>query len=518
MPESLEESLDRYISKVAQRRATRQESRRIKFEYNKNKISQMTYQDSLSLDFHQPAYWESNIYNPSIALKNKKFLAQKISENITNNSYKPHPPEKIPIKKSGGSREISIFGIVDEAVSLLFFKNLLRKNLPYFSNRSYAYRNDRFTYDAIKYITEEFSKKSRIYIAEYDFSKYFDSIDHEYILNILYSGKYHVTETEINLIKSFLSIMPSDKGIPQGTAISLFLANIALSELDREFERIGISFVRFSDDVLIWTESYSDLNSAIQNIFMWSVNSRVNLNPNKSFGVRILTKISDLKSEFTSTDHIEFLSHQISLGDTRISNKSVHNIKNKILRIINFHLLDQISTPTKLQQYKFNNRVDLSPSEPKDKDYISLIWALRKMFYGSVPPAKVRRFDKKGKVYESNLTGFIAYFAACTDSTQVRELDEWVRLSILIALKKRSKILMNYYNLSKDKVPMIWNVKGVSELNKTMIIHSNKSSQPVDITIPSMETYFNLTRKSVTNFGSSVLCLENELRITINKY
>jgi len=40
-----------------------------------------------------------------------------------------------------------------------------------------------------------------------------------------------------------------ERGIPQGTSISLFLANVAPWDLDRSLERLGVSFVRYADGV-----------------------------------------------------------------------------------------------------------------------------------------------------------------------------------------------------------------------------------------------------------------------------
>jgi hypothetical protein len=42
-------------------------------------------------------------------------------------------------------------------------------------------------------------------------------------------------------------------GIPQGTSISLFLANVAAYALDRRLETLGVGFVRYADDTIIWS-------------------------------------------------------------------------------------------------------------------------------------------------------------------------------------------------------------------------------------------------------------------------
>jgi retron-type reverse transcriptase len=75
---------------------------------------------------------------------------------------------------------------------------------------------------------------------------YFDTISHDYILNVLRSFK--LSNREFDLVQRFLKNPRADgvanytastfedpqRGIPQGTSISLFLANVACYELDRE--------------------------------------------------------------------------------------------------------------------------------------------------------------------------------------------------------------------------------------------------------------------------------------------
>lgn len=55
------------------------------------------------------------------------------------------------------------------------------KNRHRFSLFSYAYRNDRNVHFAIQDISVELSQGSRIFVAEFDFSKFFDSNSHKYL-------------------------------------------------------------------------------------------------------------------------------------------------------------------------------------------------------------------------------------------------------------------------------------------------------------------------------------------------
>jgi hypothetical protein len=46
------------------------------------------------------------------------------------------------------------------------------------------------------------------FVAEYDFSKYFDSISHEYLRLVLRNGQFLLTKVEMTVIESFLRILP----------------------------------------------------------------------------------------------------------------------------------------------------------------------------------------------------------------------------------------------------------------------------------------------------------------------
>ena len=156
--------------------------------------------------------------------------------------YQPRPSIKVQVPKTtGGTRGINIFTVVDSAVSRWLFDNLLKRNFPGFSSYAYAYRVDRNAQHAIEYISGALSNKRRAYVLEYDFTKYFDSIDHEYLLSVI-DRHCKVSPRERKLIGAFLkhsysegafayrshTFEQSKVGFPQGASISLFFANMAV--------------------------------------------------------------------------------------------------------------------------------------------------------------------------------------------------------------------------------------------------------------------------------------------------
>ena len=94
-----------------------------------------------------------------------------------------------------------------------------------------------------------------------DLSKYFDTLNHELLMNILRRDIHD--ETILVAIKAFLKsgvmvdglVQDTDRGSPQGGNLSPLLANIYLNEFDRLLESRGHRFVRYADDIMILVRS-----------------------------------------------------------------------------------------------------------------------------------------------------------------------------------------------------------------------------------------------------------------------
>ena len=99
------------------------------------------------------------------------------------------------------------------------------------------------------------------YACVLDLSKYFDTINHELLMNML---RQDISDKRvIELIKKFLKSgvmvkglkQRTEEGSPQGGNLSPLLANIYLTPFDKEFEGRGVRIVRYVDDILILAKS-----------------------------------------------------------------------------------------------------------------------------------------------------------------------------------------------------------------------------------------------------------------------
>jgi|GEM_PF-331468 len=167
---------------------------------------------------------------------------------------------------------------------------------PAFIYDSYACRTRKGTLNAVKRLEDFWRKESRnytrkIYLLKADIRKYFDSIDHVILLEII---KKRITcPKTLWLIKRILAAQPvncrrikveRDKGLPIGNLTSQLFANIYLHEFD-EFVKHGLKmkfYIRYVDDFIIVSKDRVYLVSLLESIENFLKQSlRLDLHPVK---------------------------------------------------------------------------------------------------------------------------------------------------------------------------------------------------------------------------------------------
>jgi CRISPR-associated protein Cas1 len=109
-------------------------------------------------------------------------------------------------------------------------------------------------------------------VAEVDIHSFFDEIPLEKLMSIL-SGIIS-DEKVLGLIKSYLycriydgsQIVNKTKGLVQGNSISPVLSNLYLDTFDRWMEEQGFNWIRFADNIYVFTDSDSVANNIFNDI------------------------------------------------------------------------------------------------------------------------------------------------------------------------------------------------------------------------------------------------------------
>lgn len=162
---------------------------------------------------------------------------------------------------NGKHRTLYIPPWEERIVDLLLYRVLNSKLHNWFSPNSYAYRDRRYSLDACQTRIARVLRSAAkpLYVVKRDISDYFASVDHELLLRELASlfdpadYLYRLLGQRVRfLYKEGGSLQTALRGIPFGTSIACLLANIYLTEMDRELESIpGLHYFRYADDLLL---------------------------------------------------------------------------------------------------------------------------------------------------------------------------------------------------------------------------------------------------------------------------
>jgi len=454
-----------------------------------------------------PDLWIANPnLNPFSVIRRSTSLAHGIRRSIASGSYEPHPPTTFKVQKSGGSdRSVFTFEIADEAVSRLLFRSLHRKNRSLFGAHTYAYREDVGIYDAIRYVASEWSGRSRLFVAEYDLKAYFDSIRHDYLFALLDDRSIHATPLEVRYCKRFVNIHPQlagecdpDEvdsrgalGIPQGTTISLFLANLAMLPLDRQLEKIGAGFTRYADDILLWSDDYGTACRGVNALYEWSESAGVKVNLEKSRGLRLMVNSPKPQAEFQSIESVDYLGHRIGLTSVRPKASRISQIRAGINKMIFATLLKE---PMRGSQRMTRVLGGL------DRDYVSLIWQLRRRLYGHLTERQVHRL-RRGFVPHTGLSGVVAQFPVVSDRADFNQLDAWIRRQVWLALRRRASILGP--EIAPHSLPDVWSLP----IERLVLAQARSATtgQTIDLTMPSASLMAEVVERSIQLHGPSVV-------------
>lgn len=200
-------------------------------------------------------------------------------------------PQKKRVAKSDTSKKRIVYYLQDDEAMVLKLLTwlMIRKYDSFLSDNLYSFRPSYGAKVALKKLTAN-PEIQHCYSYKLDISNYFNSIDIDLILPILEhlfmddKPLYRFIESQLSDLRAIDNgeIVLEQKGVMAGMPYAVFFANIFLTPLDREFEKISdVIYCRYSDDIIIFAKDKKILDDAKRRLHQLLDKFHLKINPEK---------------------------------------------------------------------------------------------------------------------------------------------------------------------------------------------------------------------------------------------
>ena len=185
---------------------------------------------------------------------------QSLSQKLMHGQYEVMPAIGFRVaKKNGSYRRLAQLTAMDTIVQNSILSVIDEKCEAAFSAYSFAYRKNRGIASALKLYCEYASRFP--FVVKIDPISCFDHFDHDILQPAVYEILKEKATTE--LIMKFVKMpclvdgeyLRTERGVLQGAPLSAVLCNIYFNAFDQYLENKGLTFIRYADDIVIFSDS-----------------------------------------------------------------------------------------------------------------------------------------------------------------------------------------------------------------------------------------------------------------------
>ena len=333
--------------------------------------------ENIKLAYHRVQCWPERITKDQGGIRafksNLEINCKNLSKKIIEGNYKPQRGFKFYVPKPSKTLRTKTILFIEDAIVYQAIANVLSKN-----NYDKLDQYSQFVFGSV--LNEEVKKGNAIlkdekpnffffkvwqglhkkysdsiiqaievdkvkFKFETDITGFFDSIPHYNLLSIL-STQFGVEDEILDLLGDCLNIWSGTKdgptpgvGIPQGPPPSFLLANFLLHQLDQKIIEHGYIYLRYMDDINIYSYEENELLDALLIIDKYTKTNALSINSKKT-SIREIKEgeedatVKELKRIrlFNSYDDTE--GHEVELTfETKVKKKTNKNIEKDLAKL-----------------------------------------------------------------------------------------------------------------------------------------------------------------------------------------
>jgi RNA-directed DNA polymerase len=384
-------------------------------------------------------------------------------------------------KPDDGVRIISIAGIRDALVQRQLYEALYKSAETMFAKPkldkvSFAYRRGKSAPEAAHRIWQSFRRDSYGYAFDADIRKFFDTLDHNRLMELIetWVGRDTIVGTLLwryirtdrvpydsyphgpGWQKYFMSNKPQRiprlQGVPQGGVLSGMLANLYLREFDRWVveelsQQFDLRYYRYADDFVILTRHEQDAAALYDPVDNKLKDLLLELHPDK-------TQVSVI-----SNGDLIFVGFHFMQDRVRVREENIQRFKDRFLKAL-------AREPTlRSDSYHWTERLKLT-----------IRWYVNPKILGPEP-----ELCETCGLPKERRRSWMAFFApVVSDEDQFRQLDRWMRGRICKHFRDRYRVRLGRKELREAGMKSLVNeYYRLRKMPVTLCTCSSSSEQDV---------------------------------------